>query len=102
VDARDFHGIEDWGYRLLGAESKSWSDLEAGLSGAVEVAVVRNAFAHGTQVIDTAAEDRLAAAGVTTLSAGTIVSLDYDRLQTYRERLRRLLNLGGIRRATQT
>ena len=96
MDARDFHGIEDWGHRLLDAERKSWSDLGGGLGGAVEVAVVRNAFAHGTQVIDTAAEDRLAAAGVTTLSAGTIVSLDYDRLQTYRDCLRHLLNLGGI------
>jgi hypothetical protein len=102
VDARHFHGIEDWGYRLLDGEGKSWADLRAGRGGAVEVAVVRNAFAHGSRTIDDFAEKRLAAAGVSNLPAGTAVSLSYDSLQTYRECLRHLLNLGGIRRTTTT
>lgn len=102
VDARDFGGIEDWGGRLLSAEGMSWADLDLGLAGAVKVAVVRNAFAHGTRQIDTVGESRLVAAGVTDMPAGTIVSLDYDSLEGYRACLRHLLNLGGIRRASRT
>lgn len=102
IDARDFAGIEDWGRRLLDAEAKSWADLGVGLAGAVKVAVVRNAFAHGTREIDIVGESRLVAAGVEDMSAGTIVSLDYDSLEGHRACLRHLLNLGGIRRADRT
>jgi len=99
MSARAFRGIEDWGHRLLDTEGKAWSDLRAGLAGAVEVAVVRNAFAHGTRVIDGAANRRLVAAGGVNMPAGTVVSLTYDALQVYRECLRHLLNLGGVKRS---
>lgn len=99
MTARDFGGIEDWGQRLLESEGKAWPHLRAGLAGAVKTAVVRNAFAHGTRVIDEAAERRLRAAGVMNIPAGTVVSLTYDSLQGCRECLRHLLNLGGIKRS---
>jgi hypothetical protein len=64
VDARDLRGIEDWGGRLLGRTNQSWDSVHHGLAGAVEVAVVRNAYAHGTRQIDVAAETRLRKARV--------------------------------------
>lgn len=98
VDSRTFRGIEDWGERLLQAEGHHWSDVTDGLAGAVEVAVVRNAFAHGNRRVDTRDEQRLRAAGLTTVTSGDQVPLDYGRLRIHRARLRSLLNSGGIRR----
>jgi hypothetical protein len=46
-DARDFGGIEDWGTRLLATTGSTWGGVKQGVAGAVEVAVVRNAYAHG-------------------------------------------------------
>jgi len=102
IGARDLGGIEDWGDRLLASENRSWRDLQDGLAGAVEVAVVRNAFAHGQRTIDASGERRLRAAGVSSWSAGDSVSLTYDQLQVYRRCLRHMLGLAGIRRATRT
>jgi hypothetical protein len=59
ADARTFAGIEDWGARLLEAAGRDWSDVKGGLAGAAEVAVVRNAFAHGARAIDAKAHARL-------------------------------------------
>jgi hypothetical protein len=98
IDSREFKGIEDWGTRLLGAEGRDWSEVMDQLPGAVEVAVVRNALAHGTWQIDAAAERRLLAVGPTTRASGSPVTLDYKTLQEYRARLRSLLRYGGIKR----
>jgi hypothetical protein len=57
--AHDFGGIEDWGTRLLATTESTWDSLDDGLAGAVEVAVFRNAYAHGTRRIDTYAANRL-------------------------------------------
>ena len=57
-DARDFGGIEDWGTRLLATTGSAWGSLEEGLAGAVEVAVFRNAYAHGSRRIDASAASR--------------------------------------------
>jgi hypothetical protein len=90
-------GIEHWGAQLLRAGT-DWTAVEDGESGAVEVAVVRNAFAHGTRRVDAAASKRLSAAGAPRRSDGAQVSLTYDELRTYRTRLAGLLNEGGLRR----
>ena len=88
VDSRESGGIEDWGLRLLQDAGFDWTKPDGGLAGAVEVAVVRSAFAHGTRVIDVQAERRLLAAGMTTRPASSPVHLPYDDLRKYRMRLR--------------
>lgn len=99
ISASEFGGIEDWGKRLLDSQMKDWSDLGAGLGVAVESAVFRNAFAHGSRVIDIGSVTRLKAAGITNRPAGSAIQLDFDKLQEFRQCLRHLLNLGGIRRS---
>ena len=98
MDARTFGGIEDWGARLLSANGRDWTDVKGGLAGAVETAVVRNAFAHGSRTVDAAARTRLLAAGAQTRPVGARVTLTYGELQQFRGRLLSLLNKGGIRR----
>lgn len=98
LDVRGLAGIEDWGARLLRAAGADWSDVKGGLAGAVEVAVVRNAFAHGTRTIDASAHARLFAAGAKTRAVGSRVTLPYPQLRGYRNRLIALLAAGGVAR----
>jgi hypothetical protein len=91
-------GIEHWGAQLLQQAGSDWTAVKDGEGGAVEVAVVRNAFAHGTRRVDTTASKRLSAAGAPRRPDGAQVSLTYDELRTYRARLAGLLNEGGLRR----
>ena len=70
MEPRSVGGIEDWGARLLDANGCDWRDVEGGLAGAVEVAVTRNAFAHGSRTIDTSARTRLLDAGARTRPVG--------------------------------
>jgi hypothetical protein len=69
-DARDFGGIEDWGTQLLATTGSTWDSLEDGLAGAVEVAVFRNTYAHGSRRIDASAANRLQDVGITTPARG--------------------------------
>lgn len=64
----------------------------------MEAAVVRNAFAHGTRLVDAMASKRLESAGAPSRAVGSEVSLTYDDLRTYRSRLASLMNEGGLRR----
>jgi hypothetical protein len=95
---RSLGGIEDWGARLLDTNERDWSDVKGGLAGAVEVAVVRNAFAHGSRTIDAAARARLLAAGARTRPVDSALTLPYTDLRVFRARLLSLLNAAGIRR----
>jgi len=97
-DARDFGGIEDWGTRLLATTGSTWDCLEQGLAGAVEVAVFRNAYAHGSRRIDASAANRLRHVGIKTPADGDLVPLDYPTVKQFRGRLRELMNLGGVGR----
>lgn len=100
---RQASGIEEWGTRLLAAQGRSWADgVLDGHAGAVEVAVVRNAFAHGTRVIDEHAARRLQKAGAPERVLGDAVNLSYQELRLFRERLRSLLNTGGLELRSQT
>jgi hypothetical protein len=92
VDARELHGIEDWGSQLLHLNSKAWSQVRGGKAGAVEVAVIRNAFAHGTRRIDGLGARRLAKCGAPVRHPGSPVSLAYEDLREYRDRLRSFLS----------
>lgn len=99
VLSRDLAGIEDWGARLLATTGHHWTDVHDGEAGAVEVAVVRNALAHGSRTIDRNAAKRLAAAGVSRYAVGDAVTLAHDELREFRARLLSLLRVGGIRRS---
>ena len=96
ADTRTIGGIEKWGARLLATTGKSWESVVGGRAGVVEVAVVRNAYAHGARRIDSVAAKRLRAAGLTERSDGDLVALDYPTVKVFRGRLRRLLGAGGI------
>ena len=90
-------GIEDWGSRLLALNDRDWTHVTGGLAGAVEVAVIRNAFAHGSRSIDIRAQERLLRAGAPTRPAGPTMKLTYDELRVFRARLRSLLSKSGFR-----
>jgi hypothetical protein len=96
TSSRSFQGIEDWGARLLKLGGSDWSAVKGGLAGAVEVAVVRNAFAHGSRTIDAAGAARLFTAGAATRPEGARVTLPYPQLRQFRGRLMSLLRAGGI------
>jgi hypothetical protein len=97
-DARDFGGIEDWGTRLLATTGSTWGALKEGLAGAVEVAVFRNAYAHGGRRIDETAANRLRAVGMASPARGDLVVLDYATVKVFRGRLRTLMDRGGVGR----
>lgn len=96
IDSRSAGGIETWGKQLLAQNNRDWTGVFDEEAGAVEVAVVRNAFAHGTRTIDASAETRLAAVGAPPRTAGDAVGLQYEELRVYRDRLRSLLRTGGV------
>lgn len=96
IPARDVGGIEDWGARLLATTGETWDSLKGGQAGAVEVAVARNAYAHGVRCIDHNSARRLRAAGLTDVKAGDPMVLDYRKLKALRGRVRSLLGAGGI------
>ena len=97
-DAREFGGIEDWGTRLLATTGSTWGALKDGLAGAVEVAVVRNAYAHGGRRIDESAANRLRAVDMASPARGDLVVLDYATVKVFRGRLRTLMDRGGVGR----
>jgi hypothetical protein len=93
-------GIESWGRRLLKNTSSSWAKVLGGKAGCVEVAVLRNAVAHGHGKFDTGMRDRLAKAGGTPhWNIGERLTLDYETTTICRSRLKSLLRHGGIRLA---
>ena len=97
-DTRDFGGIEDWGTRLLATTGSTWGALKEGVAGAVEVAVVRNAYAHGGRRIDESAANRLRTVGITSPARGELVVLDYAMVDVFQGRLRTLMDRGGVGR----
>ena len=96
IDPRSLGGIEDWGSQLLSAVGRDWTDVKGGLAGAVETAVTRNAFAHGSRQLDAAARTRLLKAGARIPPEGARIVLGYAELREFRGRLLDLLNVGGI------
>lgn len=90
--------IEDWGMKLLRTTGSNWADVKGGREGLVEVAVLRNAFAHGRRTIGQQGADRLTRVGITSHPVGSPVSLGYTELREYRGRLLSLLNRGGVGR----
>ncbi|WP_248148965.1 hypothetical protein [Microbacterium aoyamense] len=96
IDFRAGLGVEEWGTRLLLDAGRTWSDVPEGLSGAVEVAVVRNLILHGQTEFDVQSCVRLATAGNISHAVGDPVVLDYAQVELYRGRLLDLLTVGGL------
>ncbi|HET6292900.1 MAG TPA: hypothetical protein VFG33_05985 [Kribbella sp.] len=96
IDARNAGGIEAWGNQLLIANGRDWSDVLDGRAGAVELAVVRNAFAHGTRLVSDSGATRLSAAGSPPRLACDPVTLTYQEVILYRDRLKSLLRSGAV------
>ncbi|MEO5663519.1 MAG: hypothetical protein ABIR39_09555 [Nocardioides sp.] len=92
-------GVSGWGRLLLNKTSSSWDDVRDGEAGAVEVAVVRHAFAHGTREIDSDAVKQLADVGAPAREVGDAVTLTYSELLAYRGRMASLLNTSGLARS---
>jgi hypothetical protein len=98
LDPRHTGGIESWGASLLRNKGTDWQDVLHGKAGMVEVAVVRDVYAHGSRTVDGTAASRLAAAASPdppALTSGSVVMLDHPTVCVYRDRLRSLLRLGG-------
>jgi hypothetical protein len=95
IDSRNAGGIEKWGHQLLVANDRDWTDVVDGRPGAVEVAVVRNAFAHGGRTITINDSERLHRAGSPPRNPGDPVSLSYEELIRFRRRLRGIMRFGG-------
>lgn len=85
-------GIETWGSDLLEAVGGSWEKVLDGKTGAVETAIVRNAFAHGEREYTDSMRRRFQQAmkADPPWAAGSPIVLDTDRLETLRARLRSL------------
>lgn len=96
LDSRGVAGIEDWGGRLLKSVDRGWGQVEGGLSGAVEVGVVRNLIVHGADAVDLKSHQRLLKAGCAEFEIGSPLALDHERVGVYRARLRSLLMAGGL------
>jgi hypothetical protein len=96
MNSRAFRGIEDWGARLLSANGRDWINVSGGLAGAVEIAVRRNAFAHGSRTLDAEAQARLLDAGAKPRPVGSRFTLTYAALRKFRARLLSLLSAGGF------
>lgn len=98
ADVRTIGPIEDWAPRLLATNGRGWAHVSGGKGGLVEVAVVRNALAHGSRAIDAKAALRLNNAGVQGRRAGSPIALSFDDVGEYRARLLSLLTASGIKR----
>ena len=90
-------GIESWGATLLKGNGAKWESVKGGLGGAVEVAVVRNAIAHGSRTVSESAAERLRKAGAKPeRKAGDRISLSYQHLRGWRNRLESLMTASGL------
>ncbi|TCO37263.1 hypothetical protein EV148_11074 [Dokdonella fugitiva] len=89
-------GIEKWGTTLLSAFARDWTNVHGGKAGAVEVATVRNALAHGRKCVTTSMVNRVSAAGgALPWSVGDPITLDMALTSLYRNRLRSFARVVG-------
>lgn len=82
-------GIETWGTQVLADLGRNWSYVETQKAGLVEVAIVRNAIAHGEADVTQSMINRAGASGASLpWLVGSPVRLDIALLKEYRHRLR--------------
>jgi hypothetical protein len=89
-------GVEAWGHKLLQRTGHGWSDALDGLAGAVEVAAIRNALAHGVKTVNESLINRFVAQGLTCpWSIGSKIVLDYQTVEQYRSRLKSIMRFAN-------
>lgn len=89
-------GVETWGTALLSAFGRDWSNVYDGKAGAVEVAAVRNALAHGRKCVTASMINRVTAAGGSLpWCEGDPIALDMTLTGLYRNRLRSFARVIG-------
>lgn len=82
-------GIESWGTQVLTDLGRNWSYVETQKAGLVEVAIARNAIAHGEADVTQSMVNRATGSGATLpWAAGTSIRIDIARVKEYRHRLR--------------
>lgn len=82
-------GIEAWGTQVLADLNRNWSYVETQKAGLVEVAIVRNAIAHGEADVTHSMVNRATTSGATLPWApGVPIRLEIARVKEYRHRLR--------------
>lgn len=89
--------IEQWGLRLLKLNGRDWSALKGGCASLVEVAIARNAVAHGLPIDQHMINRITQYGGSPPWSAGDRVILTALAVEDYRARLRGLLRVSGVR-----
>jgi hypothetical protein len=86
-------GIEAWAKKLLDLNGLDWADVFGSKQGLIEVAVARNALAHGA-LVTREIHDRFTASGCTCpWAVGTTLRLEFDVTNVYRDRLRSLIRV---------
>ena len=86
-------GVEAWGQQLLDVAGRDWGDVFGGKSGLIEVAVARNALAHGLTINETVENRFKNASGTCPWSLGDVVRLNFETTNVYRDRLRSLIRV---------
>jgi hypothetical protein len=89
-------GIEAWGAQILAATGHGWSNVMDGLSGIVEVSVLRNAFAHGVKNANQSMVNRFLGQSLTPpWAVGDKMVLTYEKIDRLRSRLKSLMRFSG-------
>lgn len=86
-------GIEGWAKKLLDAHGRDWADVFGGKQGLVEVAVVRNALAHGATITQEIHQRFADDGGVCPWPVGMVIRLDFETTNVFRDRLRSLIRV---------
>jgi hypothetical protein len=82
-------GIEAWAGDLMSKTGQPWSSVRGGLSGLVEVSIVRNLLAHGRARMIAGDAKKAKKRGVSLpFDVGSDIAIDYRILNEYRGRLR--------------
>lgn len=97
-ESSDAGGIEGWGKRLLERNDQGWDAVLGGRSEVVEVAVVRNYYAHALAAMNEKSISRLRNAGNCRFEVGDTCPIDIESTIRYRHILKDLLRHGGVRK----
>lgn len=99
-------GIAVWSNDLVERTGQSWDLVYGGASGLVEVALIRNAIAHGQRRCGPKLRKRFAEAAIACpFAEGDELNLSFERLHEYRGRIRsfcRVIGDGAIHLARGT
>jgi hypothetical protein len=90
--------IEIWSQRLLEQAGAGWTSVLDGKAGIIEVAIYRNAIAHGATRFDQRHVNRFTNCGASpTWNVDDLIVLDYEKMKLFRSRLKSLLRVGQVK-----